>query len=390
MNHNKYNTYSTLDTVSEIKELKERFSIDSIYYSILPYQQDSEGNTMEINENATKYISNTARMIAEADGSSEKEGSFKPDTILFLDKSARPVSWFVQRFWKDLAVKDSKRPDFTFLNIDRTDIYNYLGVPNNDGRSLETGKILTPLDFDRIIKDPDSKHMLDDIINGIRAYYVDGDIDPNKDINKQIWSMKTKLDGKDLLIVDETERSGSTMHISKKLMKLAIPEIGMIRGEYFWPKDGSEVVGYGEDAEVKHGSVPIWYDPNEIKGRGIGDRNENYYSMKYERIQDQISLKQKLGSIALSAPILSNYSADGRFEYSKDDKAKKLADDIKQLRTDYRNGRVLLVPPFDNYSLDRMDEVLLRQGIQPKIDETGEYSWAMIRELKEDRKLGRI
>jgi hypothetical protein len=37
-----------------------------------------------------------------------------------------------------------------------------------------------------------------------------------------------------------------------------------------------------------------------------------------------------------------------------------------------------------------MDEVLLRQGIQPKIDETGEYSWAMIRELKEDRKLGRI
>lgn len=73
MNHNKYNTYSTLDTVSEIKELKERFSIDSIYYSILPYQQDSEGNTMEINEIATKYISNTARMIAEADGSSEKE-----------------------------------------------------------------------------------------------------------------------------------------------------------------------------------------------------------------------------------------------------------------------------------------------------------------------------
>jgi hypothetical protein len=95
MKHNKYNTYSTLNTISEVEHLKERFSVDSDKYSILRYQQDADGNTMEINETATKYISNTARMIAEADGSSEKEGSFKPDTILFLDKSARPVSWFM-------------------------------------------------------------------------------------------------------------------------------------------------------------------------------------------------------------------------------------------------------------------------------------------------------
>ena len=387
MKHNKYNTYSTLNTISEVEHLKERFSVDSDKYSILRYQQDADGNTMEINETATKYISNTARMIAEADGSSEKEGSFKPDTILFLDKSARPVSWFMQRFWKDLAVEDSKKPDFTFLNIDRTDVYNYLGVSNNDGRSLETGKVLTPLDFDRIIKDPDSKQMLDNIVNSIRALYVEGDIDPNKDINEQIWSMKTKLDGKDLLIIDETERSGSTMHIAKKLMELAIPEIGMVRGEYFWPRDSSKIVGYGENSEIKHGSVPIWYDPDDIKGRGIGDKNQSYYNIKYERNQDQISLKQKLGSIALSAPILRDH--DDGFKYLRDNKAEALANDVKQLRTDYREGRVLLVPPFDNYSIERSDDILLKQGIQPKIDETGEYSWMMIRELRESRKLGR-
>jgi hypothetical protein len=80
---------------------------------------------------------------------------------------------------------------------------------------------------------------------------------------------------------------------------------------------------------------------------------------------------------------------DDDFKYLRDNKAEALANDVKQLRTDYREGRVLLVPPFDNYSIERSDDILLKQGIQPKIDETGEYSWMMIRELRESRKLGR-
>ena len=61
---------------------------------------------ININENIMHYLQDTAQLISVIDG---RLGSGVPyDHVIYLDKSARPVSWLVNLFWNDFAEKDKE------------------------------------------------------------------------------------------------------------------------------------------------------------------------------------------------------------------------------------------------------------------------------------------
>ena len=378
-------------------------------YKVLKEQAkwDSEagGNVqMNLDDIGTEYIRNAAGLIAVMDGSAERyfrsdrlirdgeedvehlknfEKPPKPDHVLHLDKSERPGSWLINLLWKDLAVEGSKKPDFSYLNIDRADFFPLVGLESDqDGRSLETGEVLKPIDFDQKIKEDSDevREGLRQIKLAIRSQYIDEKmIDPNGDIEEQILSLPTKLDGKNLLVIDETSRSGSTLHMAMRLMKIAIPELKNIHGEYLWTQTVRDTKS-GESA-----GAPVWYDANNSDGRGTGDRSEYYHSKKFEKNPTTKNLLRKIGSLAISAPIF-DFDEENGYKIKPDPKAMALARDFKQLRKDFRDGKILFMPPM-NYSEERVDEIFEKQGFIPEIDPIyGDKNWSSAQKEMEKRK----
>ncbi len=388
--HNNLNIYNQdanrLQEEREVAELDKKFSVDPSDYNILTHQEDNEGRRMEANEVMSKYLTETARLI-------ESYEQKDIDHVVYLDKSARPVAHIVQLLHKDLASEGAKKPDFNYLNIDRVDIYNYFGIKNWGG-STDDGRTLKESDFVEVIKKPENEEKLTTLLTSIRTNYIVGDIDPNENIVDQVWGLPTKLDGKNVCVVDETMRSGSTLAMAQILHQMAIPMVGEVSGEYFWTPDFKDQVSIGGgQQEIQQGSVPIWYDSKRTDGRGIGDRSDRYYDVKYENRKDQRSLKQKIGSMVLSAPrytMASPNEEDKLFNYKKDQRFVDLAHDFKQLRSDYRDGKVLFIPPI-NYSDEKKIQAFEKQGLNYEVDEDdGEVYIKELNILRRVRKNRRI
>lgn len=390
-----FNQFNLNIKLPEAISLAEKFSVEETKivkgqevkkYNILREQRNAEGQIMGIDETLSKYLTQAASLIAEIDGSAEedifsknKEIKQKPDNVIFLDKSARPLHGLVNHLWKDLAAPDAKKPQIDFVNIDRQDFFNDIGLANIDGRSIETGNILTPLDLRDALKDSEKAKKIFEYVSAMRAYFVEGELDQEKPISEQVWDMPTRFDGKNVMIIDETKRSGSTMEISKTLFNMAFPDMKSVRGEYFWPQDGKKMIG----GEIEHGSVPVWYNAGTSFGRGIGDRSDTYFEQKFERLKDSKSFKQKIGSKVLSAP--HHIMNESKFEgYQGDTPFVQLMEDFKDLRDDFRNGKVLFIPPL-NYGFSRMDKVLLEQGFTQEKD--GSFpSLNQVREIQANRR----
>lgn len=339
----------------------ERFRLDPKEFPLFSKQRDSDGGELSIDQIAEKYLQSTAEMIAVIDGSENEYGGGenypKPDHIIYLDKSARPVSWMVNVFWPDLAIDDpdhpgqkATRPPHSYLNIDRVNWFRRTGteidVAGNGFRRDGTHGRLGFEDFDA------SKITKEDLA-GIRALFIDGGVETT-DVD-EIMKTPTTLDGKNILIVDEVKNSGSTLSIAKLLIERAIPEVASTHGEYFWSAGGTKMVGN----EIQMGSVPIWYDATTVYGRGIGDIDEAYHEKIYSEHPNKRTLARKMGAFAIGAPL------------GVDKKARQLMSEIKLMEQEFRDGHILFAPPR-NYDFDRVDKVLNDQGFFP--DATGRYS----------------
>ncbi len=59
-----------------------------------------ENELININENIIHYLRDTVALISMIDGSAEATGrkTYPYDHVVYLDKSARPVSWLVNMF----------------------------------------------------------------------------------------------------------------------------------------------------------------------------------------------------------------------------------------------------------------------------------------------------
>jgi hypothetical protein len=194
-----------------------------------------------------EYIQLTDRLIhcmtdgvefSTPDGERIKE---KPTVVVFLDKSARPVSWLVRELWDTLAPEPGsdeipQQPAFKFLNIDRGRLKDQLD-PNGTG-----GYDASYFDEEQII--------------GLRSIFNekhDGSFDaPNL------------LDNQRILIVDEVLATGATMEMAKCLLKRAYPT-STFQGEHWMGKLGTA------NGATGNADLPIWFDKHIETGRGVGD-----------------------------------------------------------------------------------------------------------------------
>ena len=146
-------------------DLLKKYSHTSGEYPVLAEQTHKvlrDGSIVSerinINENLMHYLKDTALLISRIDG--RLTGGIPYDHIIYLDKSARPVSWLVNMFWNDFAAKDSngfpvKRPKHSYINIDRSPWFRNVGIDvSDDGRQKGNGELATYKDFAANVQKP--------------------------------------------------------------------------------------------------------------------------------------------------------------------------------------------------------------------------------------------
>lgn len=361
-----------------LAELTERYTHAPEEYPVLSRQthkvfKDGRmvSETIDINENLIHYVQDTALLISVIDGTVGVDGAGPEepfDHVVYLDKSARPVSWLVNLFWKQFAAMDEngqsgKRPPHSYINIDRAPWFRKVGIEvSDDGRQKTNGELATYADFLQHVSAITPRHLAE-----IRALYIPGGIE-REDVDDIIES-PTYLDGKRILIVDEVCRTGATLDIAVKLFQTAFPKARKIAGAYFWhPKEPPMRVG-NENVLT---SLPVWYDPDTLEGRGIGGINEAYYRSRYLRClsllpaHPEIDIRklrtQAFSAAVYSAPLLKE---DGTvLDLSEEKKTRALCSDFIRLFRDYEGGRVLFSPPYQWADCGRFEAEILRQGLK--------------------------
>ena len=312
------------------------------------YGKGYEGRTLGINETLGLMVGRTAETISVISG--EADGTPPFDHVIYLDKSARPVSWLVDEFWDDFA--DSEQPSKSFLAIDRRVWFKILKMPILPNEYIEapdgSTHLIGPDDvnayFHNVVDDKD-------ILARIRALFIEGGIgteDPDTILNTP-----TVLDGKRLLIIDEVKRSGSTLHIAKRLLKAAIPELEVVEGHTFW--SDNEMPNPNTD-ERQMGFAPVWYptDHSDWRGRGVKDINPKYYEDQFDNDPTPQNRALKYGAFVLGEPL--------RPEDEPGQLSQHLAEEIHRMHDDYEAGHIL--PQLYWHSPEKQLKRMEEQGVK--------------------------
>ena len=176
------------------------------------------------------------------------------------------------------------------------------------------------------------------------------------------------LDGKRVLIIDEVSRTGSTLRIAERLFRLAFPDAAEITGSYFW-HPSEQPITLGQESVLT--SLPVWYDPGTLTGRGIGGLDPAYHRKRYEYYADlsgenpDIDVK-KLRTYAFSgdvysAPLLKD---DGSIlDLAEEKITRMLCRDLKKLYHEYHRGMLFFMPPME-WEQERFENAVRKQGIR--------------------------
>lgn len=361
-------------------ELRSRFHDDEGNYQRLTGNvQGVRGRSSiwDTDQVLERYTQETDRMIGILDGSIDSRviedpdnpelSTQKPDSVIWLDKSARPVSWFTDALWEQFAKPGELPPENEFLNIDRVNWFVRQGH-----RTEEAERRLGPEDFDiNAVSDED--------IAGIRAYFSIGKLDQENWI-EDVWKLPTRLDGKNVLIIDEVKNRGGTLSIATQLLKRAIPEM-TVSGDYFWNPGRYAINPASSDpSNMQMESAPVWYDKDNTLGRGIGEISLRYWKRLYEQDPSDENLKHLLAGHVLSSPLHDPVT----FEPVEDPLAMKLQQDIAYMTYGIADGRVRHIPGRGRDEED-VDAIMKRQKLD--VRRSTQYSERRNKDIQ--RRLGR-
>ena len=340
---------------SKLNRTAEDFKIDPETYPIFNRQETlvtmSESKRWNIDEILSRYLTFTADTIGAMDG--HIESLPKTDEAIYLDKSARPVSKLVNALWDDFAVTDPEtgepveKPSESFLNIDRIVWFRRVGitVDNNMYLKASDGRFrkATVADFEAAV---DKGMLKNEDIAAIRALYI------------EIMKTPTRLDGKNITIIDEVSDTGATAKIAQILVQKAFPDAHV--STHIFSNFGSVLAG---DGQSQMAGSPVWYptDHSYEYGRGVLDRNDPYWKKVYEENPTPENYAKYQASFVLSQPM--------DLETEPGQPSKELFREIDQLAEDYHAGKVLFrAGTARNWSKDLDDRdyiAILRQGINP-------------------------
>ena len=194
------------------------------------------------------YVTLTDRLITVLEGGS----GWRPDEVVYLDKSGRPVAWLVRALWPLLAREPGTafssgvvppRPGFRMVNIDREQWWGLTG-------GTESGLV----DVSRVPRES---------VDALRAVFL---LRPPAE-GQPVADAPAWLDGKRILVVDEVSNSGDTLRIATGLVARAFPTSD-VRGDH-WMTPG-QVTDRRGFTRVQ--DVPVWYQSGTWTGRLVGNR----------------------------------------------------------------------------------------------------------------------
>ncbi len=305
--------------------------------------------TLPLDLTMGRFVQSTADTIAVIAGEDDYEDIPAADHIVYLDKSARPVCWLVNTFWDDFTKKP--RPKHSFLAIDRREWFARTNTPIEANEYIRdedgSARLATFHDFR-------TENVTDEDIARIRALFIPGGIETEDPA--EIMQTPTGLEGKNITIVDEVSRSGSTLAIAKYLISRAIPEAASINGHTFWDA-GIQVSPYGNEKQMR--GVPVWYDPKTHYGRGIGDVNESFFAERHERYNTPKTRAQKFGAIALGQFIDLSEEPGNR--------SRELAREIRTMHKEWEEKHILMQIPM-HYNRKKW-ETLIEKDLEMPIYE---------------------
>ncbi len=197
-----------------------------------------------------KYVQLTSELV-------DKVKAEQPDSLIFLDKSARPVYWLMRELWPMLAAEHDVKseevivppmPDIKFVNIDRgTWIKKTGGLEDDTGTGVNVNRSTVGRDIDNL-----------------RAAFIK---DPSKVMHESDEaSQSTFLDNQKIMLVDEVRVSGNTLEIAKQFFEQAFPSSTVVSEHWMHAPTGQAAGGARYNKEI-----PIWYSQDSDLGRGIGD-----------------------------------------------------------------------------------------------------------------------
>lgn len=278
----------------------------SFQYELLKGHHRTDGSYKTDDQLRSEYIRRTDELIQRiTEGVQIKNAETgeleirRPDVVVYLDKSARPVSWLVKELWPKLAADPGEpvppMPETRFVNIDREQWVNTVDPQG-----------LGDMDIDLVDQS---------IIRSLRSIFMTP-VHKKGSLGEHIDEAPTELDDKTVLIVDEVFSSGRTLTIAERFFKRAFPKAA-IAGTYWM----SGIVQKG--MAVGNADLPVWYKEKDPTGRGIDNRDER-------KSQRSSSMTQRLGSWFLSTA----------FE-NPDPNSNQLRQEIHQLA---RDPNVLVTP----------------------------------------------
>jgi hypothetical protein len=194
------------------------------------------------------YVTLTDKLIAVIEG----DDQWRPDDVVFLDKSGRPVGWLVKALWPVLARAAGttyaegvipRLPCLRMVNIDREQWWGITGAS-------ETGLV----DVGRVPRDT---------VAGLRSVFLDCRPAPLEDP----FLLASWLDGRRVLVVDEVSNTGDTLRIARGLFEAAFPD-AQVRSEH-WMTPGTVREKGGL---TRAATVPVWYRSDTWEGRLVGNR----------------------------------------------------------------------------------------------------------------------
>ena len=292
----------------------ELFSVDQVQqpddgtYKLLVGHNRSDGTFKTDEQLKSQYMELTDKLVYKmTDGikvTAPETGEVevrKPDVVIWLDKSARPLAWLTKAAWPQLAAEADgtvpDMPEFKFVNIDREQWVNQVDPMGTGRMNIE--------------------NIDESVIRSLRSIFVDPSSKKNS-LGEHVDRADSSLDGKTIMIVDEVMSTGRTLDIASKFFARAFPT-AYIGGEHWM--SGTATKG----TAVGNADIPIWYKEKDETGRGVGNRNEAKSRMSP-------SMTQRLGGWFLSTTL------------PNDGNAKQLRKELSMLASDAVEHKVVFKP----------------------------------------------
>jgi len=372
------------------KNLEQRFRVNPDRFPILCDQAISN-ERIGIDETLSIMVQDTADTIACLTGETDPPAR-KSDAVVYLDKSARPVSWLVNEMWDDFTTQPRLERE-EFLAIDRVTWFRAVGLKvdsqgnlNEDaglkrkGSKADFGDFCRAMEEHPIRRSDLARARLVLIPGGVKSLreamseeeqekfdsynpltFESHEHDQNENapelpewIIEKIFATPTGLEGKKITVIDEVQNSGATAEIAKVIVGQAVNDPATeVDTHIFWEAGTKQV----DNAQTQMQSAPVWYDHdvNPELGKGIGN-------VDFQRLREDFAKNQDLEHLnALYIAPFRGRSLD--LAGKEGESSVELANEFQRLAKIYRDGRILMSYP-KRYDLDKWVEHYEDLGVE--------------------------